>query len=225
MARRAPAWWRSVRRSDPRLAQVGEQVEQGVWNQLHAVRPESASQGAPGEPWRVSLKSADANAWLNTRLEMWIANQYEEAPWPEQVSEVQVHFGEGDVLVGARLATSDGPRYLSARIRPRLEADGSLWIPAHWVYVGRLGIPAEPVLHQAWQDGLEVIPESVRDLPETRALFEALRGRAPIVRDAAVRLGDGRVVRLLSFRTRDGRLEVACRTEDAGVPQARDEPR
>jgi hypothetical protein len=213
-----PVWWRIVRKDDPKTAETALVVENSVWNQIYLSREttpaaDAAERAAPGTEWTVSLKASDANAWLNARLPMWLANQHEKSPWPKELEEVQVDFGEGRIRVGARVVQAGQDRVLSATLEPDLRADGTLWMPASWISIGRLAVPADWVLQQAEQRKAEFMPAELRDLPETVAAFRGFAGRAPIVENAVIRLEDGRRVRLLKLRPVNGRLEITCRTE------------
>lgn len=212
LSRTAPAWWRSVSPEDPRTIQRAEAVEQGVMNHAAMQRPAPAP-GEPGTVWTVALSAADANAWLNVRLPKWLANREEPVPWPAELDELQVEFEGGAVHVGARVRASGSQRVLSATLVPRVEPDGSLWVPARAVSVGRLAVPAGWVLGEARARARARVPEALRQMPEAAAMFLAFEGRAPLVSNAVLRLGDGRRVRLLDLRARDGRLEITCRTE------------
>jgi hypothetical protein len=210
MARQAPAWWRTVRADDPRTVEAARRLQDAIATQLHRIR--GIGEDGTGEVWAVSLKAADANAWLNAQLPKWLAHEHEEFDWPRELAELQVDFSDGLVRVGALVRMAGQERIFSATIRPTLEK-GSLWMPASWVRVGRLSVPAGWILGHARRERDEFIPEEVRDLPETLAMFDAFAGRVPVAQDAVVRLGDGRQVRLLKIRARDGRLEITCRTE------------
>lgn len=210
-ARRAPEWWRSTSLDDPATRAVGEEVENGVVSHLYLARPAS-SEGA-SDPWTLALKAGDANAWLNTRLRSWLAGADERFEWPEDIRDVQVDFDEGRVRVGARVRATGGERVFSATIRPELRDDGSLWTPAERLHIGRLPIPAGWVLDNASSSESELLPTELVMLPETSHLLDAFEGVQPLRANPSIDLGDGRRVRILAIRSRDGWLEVTCRTE------------
>src|SRR5262245_27600687 len=61
-ATQPPAWWQPVNPADPQVDQQARNVENGVTNELHRTRP--TANGAPAEPWTLTIKDAEANAWL-----------------------------------------------------------------------------------------------------------------------------------------------------------------
>jgi hypothetical protein len=71
-------------------------------------------------------------------------------------------------------------------------------VPAGWVLAGA-GNPSTPY-----------VPESLSALRATADLFRAFAGESPMVREAVVRLGDGRQVRLMRLVAREGWLEITC---------------
>jgi hypothetical protein len=102
----------------------------------------------------------------------------------------------------AKAGTGTGPG-------PVAGASG-LWIEPTWVYVGRLPLPAGWVLSGAVGTGAD-LPADLAALPQTPALLEALRGLAPVVRAASVRLPDGRRLLLEAVRAEEGRLVITWR--------------
>jgi hypothetical protein len=215
LADQAPVWWRTVRGDDPGALARGIEVENRAGNLIYRIRP--ADTAAPdryqSEVWTVDLSVPEANAWLNARLPGWLASQWDESVWPSEMSEVQVEFREGLIAVGARITLGGRQRYFTATLAPEIRADGSLWLPARWVSVGRLAAPGDWVVDYAGRRRDQFVPEDLRHLPETAAMFRAFAGEAPMARDAVVTLGDGRIVRLLAMIPADGRLQLVCRTE------------
>ncbi len=236
MVRSSPAWWRSIDRRDPKMAELARDVENAVISILSENRP--FEMGASGErvnkPWSFDLTSAQANAWLNTRLPKWVNNRAGPADesvvagasssegefrWPEEVSELQVDFSDRGIRIGARVRTSGGKddgreHVLSATLEPQVQDNGSLWLPARSVSVGRVDIPADWIADRVEVAASEYLPAKVRTLPETQGMFRAFTGRGPIVTNALVRLDAGRQVRILKVVPRAGVLRVVCQTED-----------
>lgn len=208
LTRQSPGWWRSVRADDPRTSARAETIENDLVNVMYRVRED------PAEPWSVGLRSPDANAWLNTRLARWLTNQDERFVWPEHVRNVQVEFDRGLIHVGAELTSDErGAQIVTAALRPEFHADGSLWVRAESVTVGRLPLPADWILNQADSAWPDLLPEGALDHPETRRLLDALRGESALSIDPSVELGDGRRVRVIAMRATSSTLHLTFQTE------------
>ena len=207
LTRMSPGWWRSVRADDPRTVALAEAIENDLVNEMYQVRHEKATQ------WSVGLRAADANAWLNTRLSQWIVNRDDSFTWPEQVSNVQVEFDRGLVHVGLEFVRDERPQVLSATLRPEFHDDGSLWVRAESVTIGRLPLPADWFLEQAQSSSADLLPARVMQHPETQRLFAALAGTGPLASDPLVHLGDGRRVRVLALHASGSTLHLTLQTE------------
>ncbi|MEQ8768938.1 MAG: hypothetical protein RIB60_00360 [Phycisphaerales bacterium] len=224
-----PSWWQPVASTNPRVVENATQLENAIFTQLHLRREAERTQTKTGEvlmsaDWWVRLSADSANAWLAVRLPKWVAGQMfhaldEEANpeeldvWPEDLTEVQVSFQHPHILVGARVDRGGHGRYFSATLRPELRDDGTLWMVAEQVHVGRLTVPAGWVLSEAERRADDVVPEAFRGLPEAEAFFQIFAGERPFADEPQIRLGDGRRVRLLAVRSTAAGLEVKCRTE------------
>lgn len=215
MTRAAPSWWSGLNADDAALRHAGQEIEHAVVRQLSAVRdPDPApGDGWRSAPWAVSMDAADANAWLNTRLRLWLANQDRSFAWPSQVGQVQVRFEEGTVRIGMMVRAGGRDQVLSAALRPVLHADGSLWLPASTVQIGRLRLPASWFLDRAQHDPGAYMPRDLAAVPEVREMLRVFRGERPAVREAVIGVDEGRRVRLLGIQPRDGRVEITARTE------------
>lgn len=226
LADQRPRWWDPIDASNPSTVAAANAVENGAVDLLSLVRP--SVERSPGvltsEPWTVRLTPEDANAWLAVRLPMWIRNQSDNFRWPSQVAQLQVDFRADDVVLGVRARSHGVERYLWVSLDPTIDADGALWLRATWVHVGRLSLPASWFLpdEEAAPSGTSPaqptlvtknIPDDIRALPETEALLAALNGAGPVARNPAIRLADGRRVRIVGVAAEDGALYVTCRTE------------
>ena len=217
LARSAPSWWRSLRRDDPALIALGERVENEIVNRLYRNRADPAAP-APTRPWRsdpwtIEVRASEANAWLNSRLPKWLANQKDDFRWPRDVAGIQVAFEPSLIRVGAKVSTGGRDQVLSATLEPRLESDGRLYMPATWLNLGRLSVPAEWVLQHAQKDATQYIPRDLRALPETQDLIAAFAGNQPARSSTLINLGDGRAVRILRLDPHNGTLRITCQTE------------
>lgn len=243
-----PAWWSVIDAHDPAVIAAAQRVENGAATQLTKIRQQSDEVGGVGgdgssAPWTVALKASDANAWLATRLGKWMENQEAEEnsmrfKWPKELGQVQVRFEGGVIGVGASVRSSERKldaengvgsagetmQVLAASIRPELRPDGSLWMPARWVSLGKLSVPASWMLPSptATADGQASkkhasvtkanVPDTLRDLPQTRDMLAVFSGDVPAMKRPIIRIGDGRRVELLSLEPRDGVLLITCRT-------------
>lgn len=207
LTRMSPRWWRSVQADDPRTIELAEAVENDLVNVMYKVRDDGVA------PWSVGLRAADANAWLNTRLGQWLTNRDERFVWPSRVRNLQVEFDRGLVHVGIELAREEETQVLSATLRPEFHDDGSLWVRAESVMVGRLPLPADWILKQAESNWPDLLPSVTWDDPEARTLLDALAGRGPLATVPVVELGDGRRVRVIAMRSTDSTLYLTLRTE------------
>ncbi|MCW5776447.1 MAG: hypothetical protein KIS87_08425 [Phycisphaeraceae bacterium] len=221
LSNRPPAWWADIDPHDSRQVILAEDLENAVGTHLHLARETDPSLGEGerwrSEPWRVAMRSDDANAWLNTRLEAWLESLSNgAASIPDEVRHVRVVFDRGRIRVGALIDDGRTRRVLSATLRPELRADGSLWVSAESVGIGRLSLPPDWTLGSDGPPDARVVPASLWNKPAARDLVEAVRGRRPLLDEPVIELLDGRSVRLLSIAARDGRLEVECRTEGGG---------
>lgn len=218
-----PGWFDPPGSDDAGARRAGESVQGALVTQLTAVRPadpaRSPDEGWASEPWGVVIAQEEANAWLATLLPRWLANQ-EWGSAAESVEVAQVRFVGSTVDLAARVRAGDSTRVLSARLRPFVDREGGLWIPAERLAIGRLPIPIEWASGQARRAADRYLPRDAVDDPGSRGLvarlLAALDGREPITRRPVIRLEDGRGVRLLSLTSRDGRLEAVFRTEANG---------
>lgn len=236
-----PRWWQAVDPTNPATIETAERVENGIASALTQVR--SASSGRVGDaaadpaaPWKVFITTEQANAWLTVRLRRWLADQAEQGAmnfrWPPQVSDVQVDFTGGRINIGARVlanrsradAPSPGrrgrPQTFAAALRPEFRPDGSLWLVAERVQIGRLSLPAGWVLGSSGgaQERVGEVSGELADLPQTQQVLAAMKGERAVLKRPVIKLADGRRVRLLAIEPIDGRVVVTCQTESA-VPR------
>ena len=195
-------------------------VENAAVSQLYRQRPADEAwlnDPDPGPwrsaPWSVALKDDDASAWLTARLPEWVDGQADLDGWPDTLDQPQIHFVDGLMRIGVLLHGEDGDRFLTASVRPELRDDGSLWLHTRWIHIGRLPVPASLLLARAGSHLDAYLPGTLADDPHSARLIDILRGNAPLALKPEMRLEDGRVVRLLGLRVRDGRIELNCQTE------------
>ncbi|MEM8757711.1 MAG: hypothetical protein AAGF47_08005 [Planctomycetota bacterium] len=236
LARSTPRWWGPIDFGDPSLAVLAQNVENGAITHITADHQGATSASVE---WPVKLSDDGANAWLNLRLRAWLpkltAGEFEpvydaatgeylgEVPidgveWPEGVREIRLAFRDGRFRIGALVEADGRDRVFSATLAPEVRADGSLWMRATRVGIGRLSLPAWMVLGDdgGWLRGS--MPADLLATVEAEAVFEKLAGQAPLFEDAVIKLGDGRRVRLLTLRVGSESLVARFRTEWADEP-------
>lgn len=212
LTRLEPSWWSPVDGENPEVQRTAVALENSVATLLHERRPNSDESGR-GRPWTVQLRAEDANAWLQTRMERWIANQGDGFVWPSALARVQVWFHEDRINMGVELHHGERTRVLGVTVVPEVCEENALWLRAKWVHMGRLTLPASWVFSDTVAAPDPGVPPDLRNLPEARDMFAAFAGSRPIVSDSSLRLGDGRRVHLLSLRPVEGALRVTCRTD------------
>lgn len=216
-----PSWWRSIDLSDPMLAQRGQAVENDLTTELSRVRA-GASPAARAQSWQISIDTTAANAWLNTRLASWAESRGDVKPgsWPREIREVQVDFDDGLVRLAVRLEVGGGggtggrERVLTADLRPQVRDDGTLWMEAQSVALGRLPLPASWVIGLARGEGPVALPATISGSAGVQHVARALAGEGPLMTQAQFKLPDGRRVRMLNLEPRGGKLIVTCTTAE-----------
>ncbi len=231
LAESEPRWWSGASLRSIEMADLARRVENGAITHITADH-QGASGGAV--EWPVKLTDDGANAWLNLRLPVWLprmtAESFEDVydrrgalverrpvggiGWPESVDEVRVAFVDGRFRIGARVRTAaDRSQVFGATLAPEVRDDGSLWMRATGVSVGRVGLPAGLVLGSDGGRLRDHLPAALIDSAEGEAIFSKLAGEAPMFEDAVIKLGDGRRVRLLSLEVQNDSLVAWFRTE------------
>lgn len=216
LASSRPGWWRPPGRDDAATLVRARAVENGTVTLLTQARGDEA--------WTVRLADADAAAWLACRLSEWATSQAGLAAWPAELLQVQVRFEDATVLVGGEVRLREGEtRVFSARLRPRVDAGGSLWLVATSVGVGRLRLPAGLMLAEGpegtpgrWLRPERGLPDGLLRGVSGREVARVLLGEMPVAKAPALRLADGRRVRVLGVRVVPGFLELTFRTEGVG---------
>lgn len=206
LVRSRPTWWTVEAREEAAAAAVGQELENAVVSQLHASRGDA-------ERWAVSISEQDANDWLATRLVKWLMNREEGVDWRAVLEGAEVRFDRGEVMIGASIRSGGGGsgQVVWAALSPRIDGEGKLWLEAQGAWVGRLPIPLSMFQHDGL--GVKLLPARVTESKATGTILQALTGEAPLAVDPVASLADGRKVRLLGVKARDGRLELVCRTE------------
>ena len=223
--RATPVWWNEPSATTPEAAELGRKIEAALGSEASMRRDMTPAGDADdasllvSEPWGFTLNVDQANAWLANRLRLWVESQGHE--WHSELASVRGHFAGGRIIAGARLEREGQSRYVTATMRPEVRDDGSLWLTAETVTVGRVAMPASWVLDRASARSDEIVPEPFRGLPEADAVFRVFAGQVPLSSEPEIRLPrpDKRRVRLLALGMVDDpeggaqRVAVTCRTE------------
>ncbi|MCK4872475.1 MAG: hypothetical protein KAS72_07095 [Phycisphaerales bacterium] len=202
LARATPRWWRTIDPNSQETKQIAENIERGFTSLLSQSRPRDTV-------WAFRVTASQANAWLNTRLPLWLANLDEPVQWPASLRQVQVNFDEGVIRIGALVRDDQGERIIAASVEPRLEA-GRFACPAVSVGAGQLDLPAGLLLPKIRRS----MPDDVATAPFVEQLFALLADERTT--DAVIKLEDDRRIHMLDIKLQDGALIVTCRTEWPG---------
>jgi hypothetical protein len=143
LSRREPEWWY---RPDAGTPLAAERVENQVVSELSLARPAQETGPYRSGGWTLEVTQAEANAWLATRLRLWVENRG--GRWPAQVEGVSVAFRPGRVLLGVKLGEGYGGRVVSGAASPEVREDGSVWLRVEGVSLGGLPVPANVVLER-----------------------------------------------------------------------------
>jgi hypothetical protein len=122
--------------------------------------------------------------------------------------------------IGVEIRDAQGlaTRVLWARVYPEVRSDGSLWLITNEVGIGSLRLP-RAVLDEEWIARGPFVPEALAQDASFRELLRVLRGEAPALRLAALRLDGGRRVRILEIGpVSHGATMMQMRTEAVKRP-------
>jgi hypothetical protein len=196
LVRAAPRYWTTVNAGDPEIRQRAAAVESFVSTQTTHVRPDM-------ERWSIELTQDQVNAWLATRLPMWLANQGVEQSVIEFVPSVLVHVGDEKVEFAAELKLNGKTQIVQFVYRA---ADGEgpepVRLTLEGVYAGRLPLPVDWTIEQIKQR-LSARGREAAD--QLRSLLESI--------DLVLKLDDGRMVKVVDMALRDGKAILTCQTD------------
>ncbi len=208
LVRTPPQWWTPRPEPTAQAREVGQELENAVVNHLHAQRQEA-------ESWSVSISSQDANDWLATRLVKWLVNLDPSIDWKNALKQSLVEFQDGQIYIGASIAADPGAdgQVISAILIPSIDPQGRLWLTAGSLSLGRLTLPISVFAGDGESLAMHAMPGDLEKSAQARRVIQALIGARPLADDPVATLADKRKVRLLAVASREGRLELTCRTE------------
>ena len=197
---RIPAQWWPAPAGDPAtVAREGQRIENSVGEAM------TRSRGT--EPWTVAVRQEEANAWFEGRLRTWIERQRGE--WPASLERVGLRIEDDRLILGASVRKADGDsRVVGVAVEPWIATNGELHLDLHSIRINSLALPG--VI--AKQRVLDWTRQTIGgESPEYLQLKAAFEGRALIERPA-IKLSDGRRVRIERIEIEEGRLLITCTT-------------
>ncbi|MCB9838510.1 MAG: hypothetical protein H6813_04160 [Phycisphaeraceae bacterium] len=210
LARDTPRWWRQTDFNTPQTRELARKVEVAIVERVHQPRDED-------NIWRVSIDVEQANAWLNAKLPAWVESR--ELDWPDKVAQVQADFNNGTITLGARLNKDAASQIVAASFQLEVRDDGALWIRQPRAQAGRLDLP------RGWTVARlrEWLPPELENSEAMNRVLVALAGDGPLFEQARLKLGDGRLVRMLSITSSDNHLLIEAVTERSAASASADE--
>ena len=150
----------------------------------------------------LEITTAEANAWVQERLPMWLANRG--AALPPELSQPTVAVEDGRVVVAARVEAEGLAQVVSVWAKPALDASGMLRLSDVRVRGGELPLPAKGVIDRFGRH----VPADRR--PQVDAARQALSGAAV---EAVFDPGDDRVVRFTDVDVMEDRVVLTFHHE------------
>ncbi len=211
LARDTPTWWRHANFESEQTRDLARRVEIAIVEHVHKPRPEA-------EAWRVSVNVEQANAWLNSKLPAWVESR--EIEWPDKVAQVQADFNNGTITLGAKLNKDAASQIVAASFQLEIRPDGALWIKQPRARAGRLDLPSGWTVARL----REWLPPELEESEAMNRVLHALAGDAPLFDEARLKIGDGRIVRMLRITSSDDQLLIEAVTERPAVTASRVRP-
>jgi len=207
-----PDWWKRADFNNKRTDDLARRVEVAVVERVHQPRPES-------EVWRVSVDVRQANAWLNAKLPAWVESR--ELEWPDRVTQIQADFNDGIITLGAKLDKDAASQIVAASFQLEVRDDGALWIKQPRARAGRLDLPSGWTVARL----REWLPPELEQSEVMDRALVALAGDGPLFEQARIKLGDGRIVRLLHIASQSDHLLIQAVTLRRDISGDNLEPR
>jgi len=221
-----PGYWRAnarflERHAPQRLERMGEAVRDQLIRELTRSIDRPGSQG--GRTRRIRLSTDELNAWLATRLDIWLANQGRSLP--EGIGRVMVatqdgrpvlafayHGGEASQAANRDGETTAAPRapdepyIISLGLEPAIESSGQARLRLSAIRLGQLPVPRSWAMAR-----LEQRLEAGGDPDDAQRVLAILTGE-PF--DPRFRL-DSRAARVVGIHVHDAAITLTIRHEPA----------
>jgi len=211
LARDTPDWWRHANFESDQTRDLARRVEIAIVEHVHKPRTNT-------EAWRVSVNVEQANAWLNAKLPAWVESR--ELEWPDKVDQIQADFNNGTITLGAKLNKDAASQIVAASFQLEVRHDGALWIKQPRARAGRLDLPSGWTVARL----REWLPPELEESEAMNRVLHALAGNAPLFDEARLKIGDGRVVRMLRITSNDDQLLIEAVTERPAMTASRQQP-
>ncbi len=202
----------TTRRED--LVAMANRVEsevlklQSYQGPLPGQKPQAAD-ARPKDPSlrRVRMTIDEANAWLTTKLDQWLANR--NVKMPSHLSRPTIHVDDGALVISAMVEAPEMSNVISAVLDIEITDDGLLRIDRRSIRWGRLSVPFT-FLEE---------PFGQNTSPQRRALIDDVREmttgepqdpRIPYLGDRS----KNRYIRLIAVDLGAEEIDLAFRVED-----------
>ena len=176
LATLAPANWieADLLRADPQSASAARDLEQNLAAAIARVRPKDSA-------WAIRIQENDINAWIVTRLPLWLEHDPSLA-WPMDGVEPQLHFSAGSATLSVAVAGRVYSGTFTAVV-----SRGAIQLTPGWGAIGRLPIP----------DGAWIATRYLRGAAATTLSVGSI-----------FKLGDGRQVEIRQVDFVEGAIEI-----------------
>jgi hypothetical protein len=201
--RAAPEWYAPPPADDIEVEVLAEQVEYGLVEQFHKIRPE-------GDEWTLRVRENQINAWLSARMPEWIAFQ-EKMDWPDELGVPQVRVDQEGIQLAVEVNLEGTRQVVTTRVDPRV-SQGRLRLELDRVGLGRVALPGAAT--DRLMELLDDVAVDGKFLGDS-GLGAILQGEGSLA--SGLSLSDGRVVELLNVHCVDGAIDLTSLTRAASA--------
>lgn len=199
-ARAEPIWWVTVAPNDPVALHRAESVEKRLNNTITHEHPDP-------DAWTIDITADEANAWLNLRLPLWLANR--DLPSPFDPGSLAVAFREDRIIAGARINSGNDRHIVGLTIEPRIDEEARLLAPITTIHFGALALPRQLAGERLYA----LIPAELSEHPEVSDTLRALLEAEPLLDASLLNIDAHRAIRIVSIELTHDRARIHCRTQ------------